>query len=79
MTDFKVLSFTSNLHLTQQNVIFQQYYHSHCNYLLKMGCMNNEQAIFEWLTLSSLKKWSSTTLKTFNNYTTIMTNNNPTK
>ena len=29
----------------------------------------------EQLTLSDFKKWSSTALKTFNNYTIIMTNN----
>ena len=37
---------------------------------------NEEQAVFEQLTLSDFKKWSSTALKTFNNYTIIMTNNN---
>ena len=30
--------------------------------------MDEEQAIFELLTLSKFKKWSPTTLKTFNNY-----------
>ena len=40
-----------------------------------MGCMDKEQAVFEQLTLSNFKKWSSTALKTFNNYTIIMTNN----
>ena len=39
-----------------------------------MGRMDEEQAIFEQLTLSNFKKWSSTALKTFNNYTKIMTN-----
>ena len=37
--------------------------------------MDKEQAVFEQLTLSNFKKWSSTALKTFNNYTIIMTNN----
>ena len=37
--------------------------------------MDEEQAVFEQLTLSDVKKWSSTALKTFNNYTIIMTNN----
>ena len=37
--------------------------------------MDEEQAVFEQLTLSNFKKWSSTALKTFNSYTTIMTNN----
>ena len=37
--------------------------------------MDEEQAVFEQLTLSDFKKWSSTALKTFNNYTIIMTNN----
>ena len=34
---------------------------------LKMGRMDEEQAVFEQLTLSDLEKWSSTALKTFNN------------
>ena len=37
--------------------------------------MDEEQVVFEQLTLSDVKKWSSTALKTFNNYTIIMTNN----
>ena len=37
--------------------------------------MDEEQVVFEQLTLSDFKKWSSTSLKTFNNYTIIMTNN----
>ena len=37
--------------------------------------MDKEQAVFEQLTLSDFKNWSSSTLKTFNNYTIIMTNN----
>ena len=37
--------------------------------------MDEEQAVFELLTLSDFKKWSSTALKTFDNYTIIMTNN----
>ena len=39
-----------------------------------MGHMDKEQDVFEQSTLSDFEKWSSTTLKTFNNYTTIMTN-----
>ena len=34
-----------------------------------------DQAVIEQLTLSNFKKWSFTALKTFNNYTIIMTNN----
>ena len=37
--------------------------------------MNKEQAVFEQITLSDFKKWSSSALKTFNNYTITMTNN----
>ena len=40
-----------------------------------MGDMDKEQAVFEQLILSDFKKWSSSALKTFNNYTTAMTNN----
>ena len=40
-----------------------------------MGGMDKEQAVLEQLTSSDFKKWSSTTLKTFNYYTIIMTNN----
>ena len=35
----------------------------YCNYLLKMGRMDEEQAIFDQLTLSDLKKWTTTALK----------------
>ena len=49
-------------HFTQQNII-QYSYQSYCNYLLKMGRMDKEQAVFEQLTLSDFKEWSSTTLK----------------
>ena len=45
---------------TQQNIIFQQYYQSYYDYLLKMGRMDKERAVFEQLTLSDFKKWSST-------------------
>ena len=55
---------TFESHSTQQN-IFQQYYQSYCNYLLKMGRMDEEQAVFEQLTLSDFKKWSSTALKAY--------------
>ena len=37
--------------------------------------MNKEEAIFEQLTLIDFKKWTSTALKNFNNYTIIMTYN----
>ena len=49
-------------HSTQQN-IFQHYYTSYCHYLLKMGRMNEKQAVFKQLTLSDFKKRSSTALK----------------
>ena len=42
-------------HSTLQN-IFQYYYQSYCDYLLKLGCTEEEQAIFEQLTLSDFKK-----------------------
>ena len=44
-------------------MIFQQYYLAYCNYLLKMGRMDEEQTVFEQLILSDFKKWSSTALK----------------
>ena len=44
-------------------MIFQQYYQAYCNYLLKMGRMDEEQTVFEQLTLSDFKKWSSTALR----------------
>ena len=60
---------------TQQNLIFQHYYQSYHNYLLSLGRMDGEQAVFELLIISDFKKWSSTALKTLNNYTIIMTSN----
>ena len=33
-------------HSTQQNIIFQQYYRSYCDYLLKMSPMDEEQAVY---------------------------------
>ena len=36
--------FESNF--TQQNTIFQQYYQSYCNYLLRIDTIDEEQAIF---------------------------------
>ena len=51
------------LHSTKQNIIFQQYYQSYCNYLLKTGRMDEEQAVFEKLTFSDFKKSSSAALK----------------
>ena len=44
-------------------MIFQQYYQAYCNYLLKMGRMDEEQTVFEQLILSDFKKWSSAALK----------------
>ena len=38
--------------------------------------MDREQAVFEQLTLTDFNKWSSIILKTFNNYTIAVTNNN---
>ena len=38
-----------------------------------MRVMDKEQAVFEHMILSNFKKWRSTTLETFNNYTIIMT------
>ena len=35
------------LHTTQQNIVFQYYYQSYCDYLLKMGCIDEEQAVLE--------------------------------
>ena len=37
--------------------------------------MDDEQAVFGQLTLSDFKKWSSTVLQTFSNYTIIMNKN----
>ena len=39
--------------------------------------MDEEQAVFEQLTLSDFKKWSSTVLSTFNNSTITMTKTVP--
>ena len=39
-------------------MLFQQYYQSFCYYLLKMGLMDEEQAVFEQLTLSNFEKSS---------------------
>ena len=40
-----------------------------------MGQRNEERAIFEQLPLNDFKKWSSTLLNHFKNYTIILTNN----
>ena len=40
-----------------------------------MGCVDKGQTVFEQLSLSDFKKWSSIVLKSFNNYAVIMTNN----
>ena len=53
ITDFKVnIAFWIQvllviLYSTQQNIIFQHYYQSCYYYLFKLGCMNEEQAVFE--------------------------------
>ena len=43
-------------HSLQQNIIFQHYYQSCCDYLLKMGRMDDAQAVIEQLTLNGFKK-----------------------
>ena len=40
----------------------------------KMSIMNEEQAVFEQLTLSDFRMWSSKVLKAFNDYSITMTN-----
>ena len=40
----------------------------------KMNHIDKEQAVFEKLPLSDFKMWSFAALKTFNNYSIIMTN-----
>ena len=54
--------FESESYSTQKH-IFQHYCQSYCDYLLKMGFMDEEQAVFEQLTLSDFTKESSTALK----------------
>ena len=71
---FWILVLLLILHSIQQN-IFQHYHEPYCDYLLKMDRIDKERAVFEQLTLCDFKKWSSTGLETFNNYTIIMTNN----
>ena len=39
-----------------------------------MGYIDKEKTVLEQLTLNNFKKWSSTELKTVNNYIIIMTN-----
>ena len=41
----------------------------------KMSYVDEEQAVLEWVTLSDFKRWSSTTFKTFDNYTIVKNNN----
>ena len=41
---------------------------------IKLGRIDEEQAALEQLTLSDFKKWSPTAVKTFHNYTIIITN-----
>ena len=43
-------------HSTQENIIFQHYYQPYCDYLLKMGPMDEEKAVFQQLTLGDFKK-----------------------
>ena len=38
------------------------------DYLLKMGRMDKEQALFEQITLSDFKKWSTTALQTLSQF-----------
>ena len=73
------LNITFILHSTQQNIIFQHYYQSYCDYLLKVGRMDKEQTVFEQLTLSDFKNRSSTALKNFNSFAIIMTNSSDKK
>ena len=40
-----------------------------------MGRMDEEQAVFEQLTLSDFKMWSSTAVNNFYNHTILMTEN----
>ena len=40
-----------------------------------MSCVDEQKAVFEQLTLSDFKMWSSTAFKTFDSYTIIMNNN----
>ena len=54
-------------HSTQQNIIFEQYLLP-VEYLLKMGRMDKEQALFEQITLSDFKKWSTTALQTLSQF-----------
>ena len=63
------------MHSAQENIIFQHYYKSYCDYLSKMNRMEEQQAVFEQLTLSDFKNRSSITLRTFNNSAIIMINN----
>ena len=64
------------LHSTQKNSVFQHYYHSFCDYLSAMGGMDKQQAVFEQLILSDLKKRTCAALRTIDKSKTIITNNN---
>ena len=61
---YKILKLIKRLesHSIQQN-IFQHYYQSYCDALLKMSRMDEEQVVFEQLTLNNFKKWSYPALK----------------
>ena len=67
------LGFTFNFTLNTTRYYFSTLLPVILDYLLKMGCMDKKHAVFEQL--RDLKKWSSTALNTFNNYTIITTNN----
>ena len=43
-------------HSTQQIFNFQHYYLSYCDYLLKMGRMDEKQAVFEQLTSTATSR-----------------------
>ena len=51
-------------HSAQQNSVFQHYYQSYWNYLLKMGSTDEEKAVFVQLTLSHLKMLVSAASRT---------------
>ena len=43
-------------YIQHKNIIFQYYYQSYCDYLLKMGRIDKIQAVFEQSTLSDFEK-----------------------
>ena len=52
-----------------------QYGKSYCVYSLKLSHVDEEQTVFDHLTLSNFKMWSSIALKASCNYSIRMTNN----